>query len=149
MPEPSSTPRRPLATVALVVWTFLVWTTRINNIWADDGLDTAAKVGRTGLALSFTVLAAATAVGLWRRRQRVVRWLRPLVTGFAGWTVAVWVVRGVQIATDDHDLAFVAVHLVLAVVSIGLAGLAVRETSFVVRAVAPAGAPGSGWTVAR
>jgi peptidoglycan/LPS O-acetylase OafA/YrhL len=148
MPEPS-TPRRPVATIALVAWTFLVWTTRINNIWADDGLDTAAKTGRTALALSFTLLAAATAVALWRRREHEVPWGRPLVTGFAGWTLAVWMVRGVQIATGDHDAAFIAVHLVLAVVSIVLAGLALREESAALRDGSPSRPRASDGTAVR
>ena len=37
--------RRPYA-LALVAWTFFVWTTRIGNIWRDDALDAGrAHVG--------------------------------------------------------------------------------------------------------
>jgi hypothetical protein len=111
------------ATIGLVVWTLLVWTTRINNIWADDTLDTTGKAGRTALALSFTVLALAVGWALVRRADRV----RPVVVVLAVWTTAVWIVRAVGIAAGDHSAAFVAVHVVLAVVSIGLAALAVRE----------------------
>ena len=49
------------------------------------------------------------------------------MTALAGWTVAVWIVRTVGIATGDHDAAFIAVHVVLAVVSIALSVLALRE----------------------
>lgn len=115
--------RRP-ATVALVAWTVLVWTTRISNIWGDDALSSGQKWGRTALALSFTVLALAVAVALWQRST----WLRPAVGALAAWTLGVWVVRAVGIATGDHSAAFVAVHLVLAVVSIALSALAVRAT---------------------
>lgn len=117
-----STPRQP-AVIALVVWTLLVWTTRIGNIWGDDALSTADKSGRTALALSFTVLAVAVAAALIRRAP----WLRPAVVALAGWTVVVWVVRAVGIAAGDHDAAFIVVHLVLAVVSGALAVLAVRS----------------------
>lgn len=116
-----STARRP-ATVVLVVWTLLVWTTRISNIWGDQALSDGEKWGRTALAMSFTLLALGVAVALWRRAGS----LRAAVTALAAWTVLVWVVRSVGIATGDHDTAFVVVHLVLAVVSIGLAGAAVR-----------------------
>jgi hypothetical protein len=116
-----STPRRS-ATIALVVWTFFVWTTRIGNIWNDDALSDGEKWGRTGLALSFTVLAVGVAVALWRRAA----WRRSVVTALAAWTLVVWVVRSVGIATGDHDGAFVAVHLVLAIVSVALAWAAVR-----------------------
>ena len=116
--------RRPSATIALVVWTLLVWTTRIGNIWGDGTLSNGEKWGRTGLALSFTVLAGATAWALWRRAA----WLRGATLALAGWTVAVWVTRAVGIATGDHEAAFIAVHLVLAAVSITLATMASRAT---------------------
>lgn len=110
-------------TIALVVWTLLVWTTRIRNIWGDHTLTAGEKWGRTGLALSFTALAATVAVALWRRAGWL--WLSVLV--LTGWTVGVWVVRSVGIATGDHSAGFIAVHLLLAVVSIGLSALALRE----------------------
>jgi hypothetical protein len=115
--------RRPFALV-LVGWTFLVWTTRISNIWRDADLDTGEKLGRTGLALSFTVLAVAAAVAVWRAsgRSSLVA-----VAALAGWTVGVWVVRGTGILLADHGTAFKVVHAVLAVVSIALAALAWRE----------------------
>lgn len=112
------------AVVALVAWTFFVWTTRIGNIWNDDDLATAGKVGRTALALSFTVPALVVVGALWRRRE----WLRPAVLALAGWTVAVWLVRGTGIVVGDHDAAFKVVHAVLAVVSIALSVLAERVT---------------------
>lgn len=112
------------AVVALVVWTLLIWTTRIRNIWGDDELDATAKWGRTALALSFTVLAVAVAVAAWRRARPA---LRLSVLTLAGWTTAVWLVRSADITTGDHDAAFKIVHLVLAVVSIALSALAVAN----------------------
>lgn len=114
--------RRNLPALTLVVWTFFVWTTRIGNIWGDDDLDTAGKVGRTALALSFTVLAAVALVALWRGTAPQ---LRIAVLALAGWTVGVWVVRDASILLGDHDTAFKVVHTVLAVVSTALAGWAV------------------------
>jgi hypothetical protein len=113
---------RPPIVVALVGWTALVWTTRIGNIWRDHALDRGEKVGRTLLALSFTALAAVVLVALVRRAG----WLAAAVGALAGWTTAVWIVRSVGIATGDHEAAFIAVHLVLAAVSIGLSALALR-----------------------
>ena len=115
--------RRPFA-LALVGWTFLVWTTRIANIWRDEALDTGEKVGRTGLALSFTLLALAVVVTLWRRLPQASL---VAVGALAGWSVAVWVVRDVRILFADHEVGFKVVHTVLAVVSIVLAALAWRE----------------------
>jgi hypothetical protein len=132
----SSSPRasvRLRATAALAVWTLLVWTTRINNIWAEEGPSAAAKTGRTALALSFTVLAAGTLVGVLRQRRRSTEWLVPLVRGFALWTVTVWAVRAVQIGLADHSAGFVAVHVALAVVSALLAVAAAREVGTLAR----------------
>ena len=109
--------------VALVAWTFFVWTTRIGNIWRDDALDTAGKVGRTALALSFTLLALAVVGALWRRPA----WVRPTVVALSVWTTGVWLVRDTSILFGDHDTAFKVVHTVLAVVSIVLAALALRQ----------------------
>lgn len=131
--------RRLWAPVALAAWTFFVWTTRIGNIWNDAELDTSGKVGRTALALSFTVLAVVVVVALARRAVRP-GWLRPAVLALAGWSTAVWVVRATSIVFADHDTAFKVVHVVLAVVSIGLSAFAARQ---VVRgpSAVPAGAP--------
>lgn len=115
--------RRPFA-LALVAWTFFVWTTRIANIWRDEALDTGEKVGRTGLALSFTLLAIAVVVTLWRRLPQASLLA---VGALAAWSVAVWVVRDVRILFTDHEIGFKVVHTVLAVVSIALAALAWRE----------------------
>jgi hypothetical protein len=115
--------RRLPAAIALAVWSLLVWTTRIRNIWTDDELTMAEQWGRTALAVSFTVLALAVGHAVYHRTT----WRPTAVRVLAGWTIAVWVVRAVGIATADHDGAFIAVHLVLAAISIGLAALALRE----------------------
>lgn len=121
--------RRLRPALALGAWTLLVWTTRIRNIWTDDELSTAGQVGRTALAVVFTGFAVTT-IALWVRARRATphRMAPAVVRAFALWTTAVWVVRGLQIATADHDGAFVAVHTALAVASIALAVWADRST---------------------
>jgi hypothetical protein len=119
-------PRRRLpASIALAVWSLMVWTTRIRNIWTDDAMSTGEQWARTALALSFTALALAVGHAVYHRST----WLRQAVWALAGWTTAVWVVRAVGIALAEHDGAFIAVHVALAAVSITLAGLAVREVA--------------------
>jgi hypothetical protein len=115
--------RRPAA-AALVAWSLLVWTTRIANVWGDGALDTGDKLGRTALALSFTLLAGAVVATVWRGAEQAS--LRA-VGALAAWSVAVWVVRGLGIVAAHHELGFKVVHSVLAVVSIVLAGVAWRE----------------------
>ena len=115
--------RRLPATIALCIWTLLVWTTRIANIWNDAELSDGEKWGRTALALSFTALVAVVGHAVYHR----VSWRDLAVKALAGWTIGVWVTRSAGIATGDHEASFIAVHLVLAVVSITLSVLAVRE----------------------
>ena len=99
---------RLVARWALPIWTLAVWIPRIRNIWVDDGLAVGGQLLRTLWAVIFLVLAVAALTGRWWRV-------------FIVWTVAFWVVRAVQIALADHDAGFIAVHVVLALVSIGLA----------------------------
>lgn len=117
--------------VALTAWTFLVWTTRLSNIWNDADLTTGEKWGRTGLAGSFTLLGLAVLVALVTRAT----WLRTAVGLLAGWTTAVWVVRATRIALADHDIGFIVVHVVLAVVSIALSFFAWHTLSSTARRV--------------
>ena len=119
--------RRPrLVLWALVGWTLFVWANRIRNIWTDDTLTTSGQVGRTGLVASFVLPAVVIGVTLLRRSWG--RWFPWFVRAFAAWTVGVWVVRMVGIALHGHDLPFVVVHLVLAVISSVLAVAAWRTT---------------------
>jgi hypothetical protein len=136
--------RHPVA-LALVAWTFLVWTTRLANIWRDPDLDTGDRWGSTALALSFMALAAAVAGALiGGRRRRAGRAVLVTVGVLAGWTTAVWVVRGVGIVAADHELGFEVVHGALAVVSVGLAAAAWREAWRRTRGRPSAVAPGCG-----
>jgi hypothetical protein len=118
--------------LALAAFTLFVWTTRIRNIWTDDSLSTAGQLGRTALSVTFTAFAVAV-LWLWwqgRRRGAVPPVARVVVSLFAAWTIGVWAIRAVQIATAGHDAAFVAVHTALAVVSTVLAVWAVRRMQF-------------------
>lgn len=100
--------------LALALWTLFVWVGRIRNaLPADEG------AGPVLLAATFVALAVVVLA---------TRGARPWVLALAGWTVAVWAVRAVDIAVlSDHDAGFVAVHLVLASVSIALAWWALRH----------------------
>jgi hypothetical protein len=105
------------STTALALWSLFVWGARIRNaVNGDDG--TAAIV----LASTFVVLAVLV---LATKGQNGF-----LAIALAGWTVAVWSVRAVDIAfLSDHGAAFVVVHLVLAVVSWVLAAWVSRDFS--------------------
>ncbi len=105
-----------IAWLILVAWTLFVWGGRLRNLIRGDEDAPVSFV----LAVVFCGLALAV-VAVWfvaRGRHRAV------VVCLSVLTATVWAVRGVQIAVADHELGFIAVHTVLALVSIGLAGLA-------------------------
>lgn len=116
--------RRLPFTAALVAVTLLVWVNRLNNIWSDSDLDTGEQLRSSALAASFVVAALVVVGALWRARPVVVT---RVVTVVAVWTAGVWAVRVVAIATGGWSVAFILVHIVLAVGSVALAGAAVRE----------------------
>lgn len=103
-------------------WTVFVWGNRLTNAWSSTTETTGAKVGSTFLAASFLALAVAGVVALvrsWRAPGEAAP--RALLLFFAGWTVAVWVVRIVTISLADHAVGFKVVHAALGLVSVGLA----------------------------
>jgi hypothetical protein len=118
--------------VAFLAWTGFVWIGRVRNALGDQTLDGADRWGPLLLACSFLLPAAVLAVwtvGEWRggatvgRRSASSRLLLVLVA----WTTVVWVVRATDKAFGgDREPAFVAVHVVLAVISITLGLLALR-----------------------
>ncbi len=109
--------------VGLAVWTLFVWLTRVRNVMGDDDLGVADQILGMALSGSFIVLAVYVLQAVTRRRER----LGTAVLLLAGWTTVVWIVRGVAIATGNHSVGFVVVHLALGVISIALAFVAVRS----------------------
>lgn len=108
---------------AFAGWTLFVWGNRLVNISQDPGGFSSAGFWTLATALTFVALglvlgfANATRSGL----------LAPIVGLLAALTIGVWLIRGVDIALGDHSVPFIAVHLVLAVVSIGLSVWAWRS----------------------
>jgi hypothetical protein len=112
--------RRDGALVALLAWTVLVWSSRIRNVLGNEELDAGGRTVRLLVVAVFLGLAAVV-VARWRRPDRG-RWVAVL----CAWTAGLWIVQMVGILLDDHDAGFVAIHAVLAAVSIGLAAAAWR-----------------------
>ena len=106
-----------LAVAAFAAWTVFVWATRVSNVLRDD-----ASALDLVLAAAVTGLGVLVAVATLRRRPQ---W--PLVA-LVVVTVATWAVRTPPLLLDaEHGAAFKAVHLALAVVSLGLAAAAWRS----------------------
>lgn len=130
--------RGPSAVVATALvfggWTLFVWVGRLRNLVAEPGglLD----VSRWSLvgSIAFTVGGAAVvaaALARWRQGPlgRAGQLLAPAVLALGALTVVVWLIRAVDIALGDHSIGFIVVHLVLAVVSIGLAAAAATQVT--------------------
>lgn len=112
---------------AFAGWTLFVWGGRLRNIFADPaGVGSVGWWTLTG-ALLFSAFGAILLGALILARgglyQAMVAWV---VAPLAILTTGTWIVRGVDIASGDHPFGFIAVHLVLAVVSVTLAALSLR-----------------------
>jgi hypothetical protein len=120
-------PARPVVRWAVVsvfgAWSTLVWTTRIRNIWGDVLLSTEEKAAYTVIALVFVGLGIGVFfVGISLRRWFPQRSDVIAVGVLGGWTLGVWASRVIDIAFGgDHEAPFIAVHVLLAVVSVALA----------------------------
>lgn len=105
--------------VLLAAWTLFVWGLRSRNL-TDDEVDVG--LAQIVPVLGFIVIGLLLVVIVWRARQRhLVPAERALVRAAAVVIGLYWLVRGVEIFFDDHSAAFIAVHTVLAIVSVGLA----------------------------
>lgn len=110
--------------VALAVWTLFVWGGRLRNLFIDDG--GLAEASRWSLWGS--VAFVALAIGVLVTGSVGPKGLKSAVlAGLCLLTIGVWLVRATDIALEDHGFGFIAVHVVLAVVSITLAVLAARS----------------------
>lgn len=122
------TPRVPVAVAAFLAWTAFVWVGRIRNAVTDPALSGWDLWGPLLLSLSFVVptvwLAAELVVSAARRTGAPPRFSTGLAV-LVVWTAGVWVVRAGDIVVGgDHQVGFVVVHVVLAVVSISSGALA-------------------------
>jgi hypothetical protein len=105
-------------------WTFIVWGNRIGLLTGEEASNPWTWI-RVGGSLAFGVALAVAAVMLWRRRG-LGRWMPGLFVGFAVFMVVIWLRSAVGVLSGTESGAFKAVHLVLAVVSIGLGVALVR-----------------------
>ncbi len=119
-------PTRPVVTASLILaaWTLFVWLGRVRNVLADDTLTGWSAGWRLALSSSFVVLALAVVAAVVHQRATAAAGPTPALRlgagALAALGIAVWAVRGTDIAVGDHSAAFIAVHVVLAVVTIAL-----------------------------
>ncbi len=117
----------------LAIWggvTALTWSVRVVNVWSDLLPSTEERVAVTAVAASFVVLGLVVSVlSLGMRRYLPTRGDHIIVGALAGWTVGVWAMRILAIAAGDHTTGFVAVHALVAGVSMALAVVCWREVA--------------------
>ena len=114
---------------AFLVWTIFVWgIVRVRNIMGDAELTGSERTWPLVLAASLWVPAAVLLIVLVVTLIRKKPFAKGATVGVAVlgvWTTLVWMVRAFDIAlVSDRELPFILVHLVLAVISVGLAVLA-------------------------
>ena len=97
--------------IVFALWSLFVWVTRIRNVVRDDG-------GSIGLLAPVALCGLAVWALVDRRRG---------VPVLAAATAAMWAVRLPMVLTHDHGTAFKVVHSGLAVVSVVLAAVSLRE----------------------
>jgi uncharacterized membrane protein YsdA (DUF1294 family) len=124
--------RSVLAVGSFLLWTVFVWgIVRVRNILGDDQLSAASQTWALVLSatlwLPAVVLGAVLAASVVRHRP-LPSAARTGVAVLGVWTTVIWLIRGYDIAiASDHETGFIVVHLVLAVISVGLAVLAARS----------------------
>jgi hypothetical protein len=113
----------------LGAWSMVVWAARLVNIWRDLLLSTDEKVVATITAVVFVVLGVAVlCIGIGLRRWPPTRVDIITVGVLGGWTCGVWFLRMFDIVSEgDHGAAFIVVHGVLALISVGLAAWSWNE----------------------
>jgi hypothetical protein len=116
---------------AFLVWTIFVWgIVRVRNIMGDADLTGSERTWPLVLAASLWVPAAVLLIVLVVTLIRKKPFAKGATVGVAVlgvWTALVWMVRAFDIALiSNRELPFILVHLVLAVISVGLAVLAAR-----------------------
>jgi uncharacterized membrane protein (UPF0136 family) len=114
-----------------LIWTVFVWgIVRVRNIMGDAELSSSERTWPLILAATLWVPAAVLLVSLVVALIRKRPFAQAATIGVAVlgvWTTLVWMVRAFEIAlASNRELPFIVVHLLLAVISVGLAVAAAR-----------------------
>jgi uncharacterized membrane protein (UPF0136 family) len=114
-----------------LIWTVFVWgIVRVRNIMGDAELSSSERTWPLILAATLWVPAAVLLVSLVVALIRKRPFAQAATIGVAVlgvWTTLVWMVRAFDIAlASNRELPFIVVHLLLAVISVGLAVAAAR-----------------------
>jgi hypothetical protein len=125
------TTRSAISVGSFLIWTVFVWgIVRVRNIMGDAELSSSERTWPLILAATLWVPAAVLLVSLVVALIRKRPFAQAATIGVAVlgvWTTLVWMVRAFDIAlASNRELPFIVVHLLLAVISVGLAVAAAR-----------------------
>ncbi|MCC6436330.1 MAG: hypothetical protein IT196_14945 [Acidimicrobiales bacterium] len=105
------------AVLAFGAWNAAIWLTRIRNIAQDESLDAAGKAMWLVPAVVFGVGGVVALAAWWKGNPALARPLAAVILA----VLLYWPIRTVFILFDGRSFGFRMVHVVLSVVSVGLA----------------------------
>ena len=123
--------------LAVAAWTAYVWITRIVNL---DGVDSISTVVWTRIGVSLGFAAALVLIGGLCLLQRLTapRLAGYVLLAFGVWMAVSWVPEVIERgAAVDETVAFRAVHIALAMVSVGFGTVAATLGRKLIRGLIP------------
>lgn len=102
---------------AAALWTFIAWGSRIDFITSEDAQDPWNWL-RIGGSLLLGVALVVAAIALWMGRP-LGRPMAAIFAAFGMLMLVIWLRSAVGVLNGDESVAFKAVHVVLATISIG------------------------------
>lgn len=111
-------PRRALG-IVILAWALISWGGRIGLLTGPESAELVTWLRIVGSLATAALAAGALAFD--------ASWARPVAWLYAGTAVAIWSTSLASVWADgSNSIAFKLVHTALAVVSLGLAALAIR-----------------------
>jgi len=107
----------------LLIWTFVVWTSRARNVLTNDDLSAQGLSGRLVVVGIFLSLAVTVLIQEIRRKN-----IKRLLGALATWSSGYWLIRGGDILLDTQwSLGFKATHTALMLGTFALVAFAIRK----------------------
>lgn len=100
------------------LWTFIAWGNRIGLLTGDEASNPWTWI-RVGGSLLFGLALAGIAVLLWRGHP-LAPWMTRVFIGFGVLMLIIWIRSSASVLSGDESVAFKTVHIVLALISVGL-----------------------------
>jgi hypothetical protein len=123
--------------LAVSAWTAYVWINRIINLDAADAVSPVVWA-RIGISVAFAATMVWIGLACLLQRLSVPRFAGYVLLLFGVWMAISWLPETIQrLAATDETLAFRAVHIGLAFVSLGLGTVAANLGRKLIRGLIP------------